>query len=314
MGDRLDLAADTAAASSPERQLRSTVATGSGSIADVSVVTGGCVPASAVPGAGVASTRISPDAVALLDWLRGAAGDYLGKDTSSRVVLPAGDGEGLLLLELGCGVGVVGLTCAALKPRARLVLTDAPEVLSLADRSIASNDHDLAARCIARPLPFGDEGALREVLAEMDYSSGRDSGSAHLLAIGAGIFYWECVFVPLAKTLEDICSAGGRALLGYFRRDWKVERRLWTKLLPQHGLNVEVLWEGIVPAPQDTECFAPVCTRTPGEWNARIYFVTSASGESKGSLGDSSPDHKFQPWLAYNGALTRRQGKQGSDG
>merc|ERR1712107_421744 len=65
-----------------------------------------------------------------------------------------------------------------------------------------------------------------------------------VFAVGAGIAYWECLHIPLAETLAGLCVAGGEAVIGHFQRDWKVERRFWTKVLPRHGLQAVVVWEG----------------------------------------------------------------------
>jgi len=279
---------------------------------EVAVVTGGIAPAVAdVPGAAVASLRVSPDAVGFLQWL--------DMEDPGCDVLPHGRS---LIIELGCGVGLVGLACAGLRPEACAVLTDVAALLPRAQRSVSANGDALASRISVRPLPFGDAGALDAILAEHLAASERggsdiDSHPA-IVAVGAGIFYWECVYAPLAETLERLCSAGGSAVLGYFRRDWKVERRFWTKLLPQHGLQVEVLWEGVVQEPGDTGSFAPVCTRTPGEWNGRVYRVSrlAPDKEADASYGGgvaarngTEEASEMQPWLAYGGG-NKRGGKQ----
>eukprot|EP00971_Amphidinium_carterae_P023076 455338-Amphidinium_carterae.1 len=63
------------------------------------------------------------------------------------------------------------------------------------------------------------------------------------------------------------------------------------EVLPQNGLQADVLWEGVVeePAPDETGAFAPACTRTPGEWNARVYRVTAASGSAAQDYNSAHP-------------------------
>lgn len=274
----------------PLRTLRRRIGRGAAA-AEVVAVTGGPRPhAGDVPGAAVAAERVSPDAVAMLRWL----------DTDPDE-LPRGAST---LLELGCGVGLLGLSCAALRPDASLVLTDVAALLPSASRSVEANEESLAARVAVRPLAFGDAAALAAALVDL--------GSRPAVAVGAGIFYWECVYAPLAETLRQLCcDFGGQAILGYFRRDWKVERRLWTKLLPQQGLEVEVLWEGEVEEPEDAASFAPACTRTLGEWNARVYRVSAAApGLLPKPAVEEGEGEDLHPWLAYgdNQGRTEKNG------
>mmetsp|Transcript_120734 Transcript_120734/g.341430 ORF Transcript_120734/g.341430 Transcript_120734/m.341430 type:complete len:292 (+) Transcript_120734:70-945(+) len=282
-----------ACAATPERVLQHRVGKGEAQV-EVVAITGGTPPAVVeVTGAGVAALRVSPDAVGLLTWL--------DEDPDA---LPRGN---LLLLELGCGHGLTGLACAALRPEAQLVLTDVQDLLPYAERSVAANDTALMARTVVRPLPFGDAGALDEVLQE--YACEGPEQPA-VVALGTGIAYWECLHAPLAETLERLCAKGGEAIIGHFKRDWKVERRLWTKVLPLRGLRAEVLWEGEVGEASDVGSFAPSCTRTPGEWNARVYRVVQAErvphsdeGAKKGD--ESSQAAEFEPWKAYAGTKGR---------
>eukprot|EP00811_Abedinium_folium_P009493 NODE_18775_length_877_cov_3.458667.p1 GENE.NODE_18775_length_877_cov_3.458667~~NODE_18775_length_877_cov_3.458667.p1 ORF type:complete len:284 (+),score=121.07 NODE_18775_length_877_cov_3.458667:65-853(+) len=240
------------------------------------------------------------------------------ESTALDKVIPSTAAPPPLLVELGSGAGLLGFACAALIANATLVLTDVAELVPFAQRSIAANEPALASRCVARPLPFGDAAALDAVLGEF----AAQAPAPAVVAVGAGIFYWECVYTPLAETLEHLCCrAGGQALLGYFRRDWKVERRFWTKLLPQRGLEVEILWEGVAPEPTDTATFAPVCTRTlDGEWNARVYRIVRAQGgNASGTGGDAAPaaataSDEQAPWLAYKANDKKQSGKKKGSG
>lgn len=271
--------------------------------AEVAVVTGGAPPAVVdVTGAGVAALRISPDAVAFLQWL---------EDQPAQ--LPQGPA---LLVELGSGHGLIGLAVAQLLPETSLVLTDVAELLPFAERSVAENDESLQARTSMRPLPFGDAAALEAVLAEFAPAVGADGtadgasegvaaalGSAagrRVVALGAGIAYWECLHAPLAETLERLCAVGGEAIIGYFRRDWKEERRLWTKVLQQRGLKVEVLWEGEVQEPTNSASFAPACSKDSGDWNARVYHISRGEmAANKPTSAEAAEGNADQPWLAF---------------
>lgn len=276
---------------------------------EVAVVTGDAPPACIdVTGAGVAALRISPDAVGFLQWLEGKPAE-----------LPQGPA---VFIELGSGHGLIGLACAQLLPESLLVLTDVAELLPFAERSVAANEEQLQARTAMRPLPFGDAAALDAILAEfapmapsaaeeVAEGAGDDVAAAavgvaprrRVVALGAGIAYWECLHAPLAETLERLCAAGGEAIIGYFRRDWKEERRLWTKVLQQRGLKVEVLWEGEVQEPTNTASFAPTCSRDSGEWNARVYHV------SRGMAAAAKPEaNADQPWMAFEKGGNKKKG------
>lgn len=282
---------------------------------EVRVVTGGEPPAvDGVPGAGVASLRISPDLAGMLRWLE-----------TDPDALPRGEA---LLVELGAGHGLLGLACAALRPEALLVLTDVAPLLAFGERSLAANDAALAARAAVRPLQFGDAAALDAVLQEFRQKAGGGREGAgegdgqgeeegdrplgrEVVCVGSGISYWECVYTPLAETLARVCSAGGRALLGYFKRDWKVERGFWTKVLPRHGLQAEVLWEGEIEEPEDAASSAPACTRTPGEWTARVYSVQQAPAAAAKPAA-AADSFEWQPDPAY--ANKKQQQKKGKKG
>lgn len=267
---------------------------------EVAVVTGDAPPACIdVTGAGVAALRISPDAVGFLQWLEGQPAQ-----------LPQGPA---VLIELGSGHGLIGLACAQLLPESSLVLTDVAELLPFAERSVAENEEPLQSRTAMRPLPFGDAAALDAILAEFAAVPAGDEGGEEraaagadaapgrrIIALGAGIAYWECLHAPLAETLERLCAAGGEAIIGYFRRDWKEERRLWTKVLQQRGLKVEVLWEGEVQEPTNSASFAPACSRDSGEWNARVYHVSRGAAVAAKPAADAGAEgNADQPWLAF---------------
>ncbi|CAE8634969.1 unnamed protein product [Polarella glacialis] len=308
----------------------------------VVAVTGGePPPVLEIEGAGVAALRVSPDAVAMLRWL----------DTDPEA-LPTG---AAVFLELGAGHGLLGLACAAMRPDARLVLTDAADVLPFAERSVAANEPSLARRCFVRPLAFSDAAALEDILQEFAYAGpgestvDTDSGedvtgsplpesnqrggceaalgrgnestepctsieSLPVVAIGAGICYWEVVYKPLAETLAQLCSKGrGYAILGYFRRDWKVEKRFWTKVLQQQGLQAEVLWEGEVDEPENPSAFAPACSRTSGEWNARVYRISAAAVAVASAPGAEAAEAGSEPWRAYEAESYDKKKKAGCE-
>ncbi|CAD7945229.1 unnamed protein product [Amoebophrya sp. A120] len=100
-----------------------------------------------------------------------------------------------------------------------------------------------------------------------------------MLLLGAGITYWECLFAPLAETMEQFFALRHHeedtALISYFRRNWSgCEKRFWTKILPR-VCDVEILTQGKLVGEKDARIFAPLCTRGEFEgeddWNVRIY-------------------------------------------
>eukprot|EP00746_Dinoflagellata_sp_MGD_P013523 gnl/MRDRNA2_/MRDRNA2_129263_c0_seq1.p1 gnl/MRDRNA2_/MRDRNA2_129263_c0~~gnl/MRDRNA2_/MRDRNA2_129263_c0_seq1.p1 ORF type:complete len:294 (-),score=78.36 gnl/MRDRNA2_/MRDRNA2_129263_c0_seq1:23-883(-) len=274
-----------------ERQLQYSVGP-PGSKVEVAIVTGGVAPDCDTPGGAVAATRVSPDAQAFLQWL--------AEDPKE---LPTESG----MIELGAGHGLVGISCAALRPVSRLVLTDVET--SFAERSVEANSPELQERVIVRRLPFGEAAALQSILDELKQSS----PDQPIIAVGAAVTYWECVYSPLGVTLQQLCAAGGQAILGYFMRDWKVEKRFWTKILPKLGLQVDTLWECLIEEPDNDTSFAPTCSRTAGEWNARVYRISQKAAESGAaeSTGECTGETlEEQPWLAYKGYDNEKKGQK----
>lgn len=263
-----------------------------GSKVEVAIVTGGVAPDCETPGGAVAATRVSPDAQAFLQWL---AEDPQQLPTESGII------------ELGAGHGLVGISCAALRPASRLVLTDVEP--SFAERSAAANSAELQERIIVRRLPFGEAEPLQSILEELK----RSNPDQPIIAVGAAVTYWECVYSPLGVTLQQLCAAGGEAILGYFMRDWKVEKRFWTKILPKLGLQVDTLWECLIEEPDNDTCFAPTCSRTAGEWNARVYRISqkkAEDGAADGTGNCTSQSYEDQPWLAYKGNEHEKKGQK----
>jgi len=216
-----------------------------------------------VVGGGVAGTRISPDSRA---FMTSKVADLLKSINPTKVV------------ELGCGHAVLGCWVASILQsqqtetsstcNPQVILTDVPDFLNLAEIARDANPHlDLAVM----PLRFGDVDMLRDVLGQ---SSTDTDGEERICLVGAGVTFWESVYEPLAVTVKEFLSKHKRGIvvLGYFRRSWSGEKRMWTKLLK--GLDVQIVHESLLEGELDAHLWAPLCTRDQdAEWNGRVYMI-----------------------------------------
>ncbi|CAD7950824.1 unnamed protein product [Amoebophrya sp. A25] len=201
--------------------------------------------------------------------------------------------------------------------RPLVFLTDLPDFLFRAETTIAANAPTRASGGLqAFPLPFGETEAVVKWFQHV----GGDQ-PPRVVLLGAGITYWECLFEPLIATLGDFfdrAGPGSCALLSYFRRNWSLEKRFWTKLLVKR-FHVEVVAEGKVDDDgvvvddqedggnvgrqtnttprtrrvRDQRLYAPTCTRDneTAEWNLRLYKVTPKENQNRGG---EQPEQKNQ--------------------
>lgn len=235
-------------------------------------------PETSIPGGGVAGTRISPDCRVFI-----LVGAHTLKNLAPSFVV-----------ELGSGHGMLGTwACAQLNPRSEeareldpqgssipVVLTDIADFLYLATETKQLNPH---LPLHVAPLHFGDKRMLEDVLDRPELQEHVGGEGRTCLLIGAGITYWECVFEPLAATLMQFLEGKANpnehrvVLLAYFKRDWSVEKRFWTKLLKP--LEVEVIHEMTLAdeGEVDSAVHAPSCRRSEmdGLWNARLYKISA---------------------------------------
>jgi len=220
-----------------------------------------------VVGGGVAGTRISPDSRA---FMTNKVADLLKSVNATHVV------------ELGCGHAVLGCWVASILQSQqvetsstsgpRVTLTDVPDFLDLAQIAKNANPHlDLAVM----PFRFGDANMLRDLL-EQHSTDAEDE--ERICLVGAGVTFWESVYEPLAVTVKEFLSKHKRGVvvLGYFRRNWSEEKRMWTKLLK--GLDVQIVHETLLEGELDACLWAPLCTRDQdAEWNGRVYMIQNKS-------------------------------------
>ena len=208
--------------------------------------------------------RIWPGAHVLLDWLE--------KHRAEWLVNPCH------CVEIGAGVGLVGVVCAGLGA-AKVTLTDLPEELHALERSMVSNTESVRDRLGVMPMAFGVSSDIDAVVA-----SSPTSPPHQLVVVGSELVYWETLFVPIAETLRDlVIKHHGVAYIGYRKRVWKTEKRFFTKVLKQFGLDSQVMgqWMAVEDdgASQKTDGQVVYRESTPGveadeeEWNTRVYRI-----------------------------------------
>ena len=111
-------------------------------------------------------------------------------------------------LELGAGVGLVGLFMAGLGCESACV-TDLAEVCPILQRNVDANP-TLAGKVSVRPLAWGTEdwvGVVEERAPD--------------LVLLADCVYWACLFEPLADTLEALCNNSNTTVIMAHTRRWK---------------------------------------------------------------------------------------------
>jgi hypothetical protein len=129
----------------------------------------------------------------------------------------------LVIVELGCGAGLLGIAAAIALTRGEgetrrpctLVLTDGnPACVDLARQNFVLNAEQLGqhVKCVARPLLWGDGGAAASLLRSVSASP-----AGELVILAADVIYSAAVVGPLALTVLEIGdSAAQRAATFYF--------------------------------------------------------------------------------------------------
>lgn len=200
--------------------------------------------------------RIWPGAHVLMDWLE-ANRDKWCKAPCHCV-------------EIGAGVGLVGVACAGLGAD-QVTLTDLPEELEALERSKSSNHETIKKRIGVMPLRFGVNDDI-DIVARV----GREG--SQLVVLGSELIYWESLFEPIAQTLARfIHSHKAVAYIGYRIRVWKTEKRFFTKILQKHGLDCEVVgqWYALEEdsSSQLTDGHIVYKEDAGNEWNTRVYKI-----------------------------------------
>ncbi|CAB3235566.1 unnamed protein product [Arctia plantaginis] len=124
--------------------------------------------------------------------------------------------SGIKVLELGSGLGVVGLTAATLG--AQVTLTDLPEALPLLKLNINENKAKIGSMggyAIAESLVWGESSAI--LFEEFD------------MIVLADCIYYEEAVDPLVETLKNFSNASSHPVIYLTQelRDTKLQKSLW---------------------------------------------------------------------------------------
>ncbi|XP_061704652.1 protein N-lysine methyltransferase METTL21D-like [Cydia pomonella] len=144
--------------------------------------------------------------------------------------------SGIRVLELGSGLGVVGLTAATLG--AQVTLTDLPEALPLLRLNINENKSKISSMggyAIAESLVWGD--STSQILKE----------EFDMIVLADCVYYEEAI-EPLIQTLQCFTNTLMKKPTMYLTqelRDSEIQKRLWKKFFEKLNdiFNVEQIPE-----------------------------------------------------------------------
>ena len=172
-----------------------------------------------------------PGAIAGQVWGAGCAlAQYLlTSEGALRVLGRVLHGDGLDVVELGSGTGIVGLACAV-AGAGSVLLTDLPEHCDRLEANILLNKLDSSVE--ARSLPWGDLDALYEAVP-----NGCD------VIIGADLCYNMDLFDALLATMHELAVARGAKIFIATEQRWDNVDAAWDAALLRSGLEVVEQWE-----------------------------------------------------------------------
>ncbi|KAF8074692.1 putative methyltransferase-domain-containing protein [Lyophyllum atratum] len=151
------------------------------------------------------------------------------------------------ILELGAGMGIVGLSLAALRSTSmqpstgvgdRIIMTDLDSAMPLLEQNIATNAVHLQSTHLEAAVLDWDADALPEYIE--DFPDGFDA------IIMADVTYNTSSFPSLVNTLSKLVQLGSKpplVVLGYKERD-AAERTLWD-LVEEIGIRFEKIGERV---------------------------------------------------------------------
>ena len=148
----------------------------------------------------------------------------------------------LNILELGAGIGLVGIFCASIFNTGYMndiIITDLPETITILTENIVLNNqkYDINNRICCNTLRWGNTSDLDNVLATYT------NPSAQLVVVLADCVYWECLYQCLYETLFVLINNyNAVVLMGHVKR-WKKENKFFN--LIKKTINIEVLQENI---------------------------------------------------------------------
>ena len=134
-------------------------------------------------------------------------------------------------VELGAGIGLVGLFTAALGA-GKVIVTDIPDALESLRRNISLNP-SFENKIEAAVLTWGNELEALQCLQSLP-------SPPYVLA--SDCVYWEHLFDPLRKTIQIFVEAGSVVLMSHVKR-WKKDTKFFQDCAK--SMKVEVLDEEI---------------------------------------------------------------------
>jgi len=180
------------------------------------------------------------------------------------VFSPHGGIDRCRVLELGAGVGLVGVYLSLLGCE-KVILTDLPEALEILRLNISRNNAGNTAS--AMPLSWGNAQETESVVSVLlDRVDVDEKDGTPPLIVAADCVYWESLFDILVDTLYLVCHrTGARVLMSHIRR-WKKDAKFF-KLCTKKGLNVDLLSETVEHVPAEH-------TGIPERIVSRVYLIT----------------------------------------
>jgi hypothetical protein len=152
-------------------------------------------------------------------------------------------GERCNIIELGAGLGLVGIFASLLLPSqslGKIILTDLPEAMEGLAENIHINSANTHGAIEAGVLQWGDDSDADLIWRKCDATYGT-------LVVAADCIYWECLFEPLCRTLRMLVSRGCHILLSHVKR-WKKDAKFFA-MCKKLRMAVDLLEERIVHEP-----------------------------------------------------------------
>jgi predicted nicotinamide N-methyase len=207
--------------------------------------------------------RIWPSAHVLIDWLEDNEKKWCRRPVHC--------------IEIGAGVGMVGIAAAAIGA-SKVTITDLPEAIDAVQRSVDANMPRIRSRISVQPLSYGNQTEIDQVLSSLDRTW-------KLVILASDIIYWESLFIPIAETLHRfIHQHRATAYIGYRKRDWKTEKRFFTKILAQYKLKCDVVYEcqveeedGVSQETDGRVVYHEILENEvpqDSSWNSRVYRIS----------------------------------------
>ena len=188
-----------------------------------------------------------------------------------------------IVIELGAGIGLVGLFASSLGCR-HVLLTDLPEAMPLLERNIGLNgmEEHVSAKGILHlndywfiisenaffflnlfmkyensfyfgllvlrwGIPEDTDICLKMITARM--SAEIINQGSRLVVLLADCVYWECLFKPLVSTILQFINYGADVVMCHVKR-WKKDS-IFFSLCKKMGISVELLHEAVEMVPEE---------------------------------------------------------------